>query len=71
MGEGQQNYSADQKQCLPRELRQVVAEHGLEHRRVRGQSARQLASPALGEKSRRQMNEVGEQLLAQLCDDQL
>jgi hypothetical protein len=71
MREGQQNYSADEKKRLPGELREVVAENGLENRGVGGEPARQFPRSPLGEEARREMNEVGEEILSQPRDDQL
>jgi hypothetical protein len=67
----EQHDSADQKQGLPRELRQIVAEHRLQHRGIGRQPAGELSRSSLGEESGRQADQVREQLLPQLRYHQL
>src|SRR5438105_6471636 len=69
VGDREENDSANQEQRLPRKLGEIVAENGLQHGRVGRKPAGVLSSPPLGEKSRRQPDEMREQIFAQLGDD--
>ena len=67
----QQHHSAYQEERLSRELRQIVAQHGLYHHGVGRETADQLSGALFGKESGRETYEVGEQVAPQLGDDAL
>ena len=69
--ENEQHDSADQKQRLSRKLGQVVAEYRLQNGCVSGEPARELACSALGEKTRREFDQISEEIFSKLRNHEL